>query len=165
MKQSEKKNIYNQFGEKIIKIPRFKEDAGFYSTKKSSSLMKKIRSENNKNEIKLRKTLWALGHRYRINVKSIPGKPDLAFIRKKVVIFLDGDFWHGYNWEIRKEKLKTNREYWIPKIERNIQRDKEITFKLFNEGWKVMRFWEHEINKNFDNCIKKILCVLNNIKT
>jgi DNA mismatch endonuclease (patch repair protein) len=155
-----KAKTYNQFGEEVIHIPRFEAVAGFYSTQKSSAAMKKIKSKNNANEIKLRKHLWALGYRYRINMKSILGKPDLVFIRENVVVFIDGDFWHGYNWESRKEKLKTNREYWIPKIERNIQRDKETTFKLSMEGWKVIRFWEHEIEKSFDNCIREIIDVL-----
>lgn len=151
---------YNQFGEEIIHIPRFKEEAGFYSTEKSSATMKKIRSNNNKNEVKLRKALWALGYRYRINVKSILGKPDLVFKKKGVIVFLDGDFWHGYNWEARKKKLQANRGYWIPKIERNIQRDKETSSKLSSEGWQVIRFWEHEIEKDFDNCLHKIKAVL-----
>src|SRR5687767_7673824 len=94
-----------------IKIPRFTEATGFYATPKSSALMKKIRSKNSKAEIKLRKALWGLGLRYRLHKKMV-GKPDLIFIRKKLVVFIDGDFWHGYNWEERKAKLKSNRDYW-----------------------------------------------------
>lgn len=87
-----------------------------------------------------------------MGTKQIPGKPDLIFLKKKIAVFIDGDFWHGYNWQNRKATLRTNLEYWIPKIERNIQRDGEVNKILEDKGWKVIRFWEHEVNKELDNC-------------
>lgn len=74
-----------------------------------------------------------------------------------LAIFVDGEFWHGYNWEAKKAKIKTNTAFWIPKIERNIQRDNENTEKLIILGFHVLRFWDHEIKKNLNKCINKIL--------
>ena len=140
-----------------INVPRFKPELGFTTTEKRSFLMSKIRSTQTKPEIILRKALWNHGLRYRINYKKLPGSPDIVFNKKKIAVFVDGEFWHGYNWEIKKEKIKTNREFWIPKIERNIQRDKEIEETLVLLGYKVMRFWEHEIKKNLKGCTNKVL--------
>ncbi len=148
---------YTIIDELIIKVPRFEEAEGFYSSEKSTSIMSKIKSKNTKAEIKLRKTLFSLGYRYRVNNKTIKGKPDIVFLKKKVIVFIDGDFWHGYNWEERKTKIKTNRDYWIPKIERNIQRDRENNTILASEGWKVLRLWEHEINKDINGCVQRVI--------
>lgn len=150
-----------KYPEKKIIVPRFNEASGFYTTKSRSKLMGKIKSKNTKPEIKLRKALWNLGHRYRKHVKKLPGSPDIVFSKHKLVIFVDGEFWHGYNWEEKKKKIKSNRGFWIPKIERNIQRDKQNKIKLEDEGWVVLRFWEHEINKDFDNCVKTICSFIN----
>lgn len=119
--------------------------------------MSKIKSQNTKPELKLKKTLWNLGFRYRKNVKKLPGTPDIVFPKDKIVIFVDGEFWHGYNWEEKKTKIKTNRDFWIPKIERNIQRDKRNNQLLSESGWYVLRFWEHEIKKDFEDCINQII--------
>ena len=119
--------------------------------------MSKIKSKNTKPEQKLRKILWALGLRYRLNVKSLPGKPDIVLRKYKLVIFIDGEFWHGYNWKEKKEKIKSNREFWIPKIERNIQRDKEVNEQLWLMGFIVIRFWDHQINQNLNWCLNLII--------
>ena len=94
--------------------------------------------------------------RYRKNVKTIKGKPDIAFIKNKVAVFCDSEFWHGHDWEHRKADLKTNREFWITKIERNIQRDLEVNRILEDEGWLVLRFWGKEIQKNLKECANRI---------
>jgi DNA mismatch endonuclease Vsr len=86
----------------------------------------------------------------------IYGKPDVVLISKKVAIFCDSEFWHGRNWSLRKYDIKSNRDFWYPKIERNIKRDKQVTRWLKNQGWKVLRFWESEIEKNLNGCINKI---------
>ena len=143
--------------EDIIKVPRFEEANGFYTTKARSQLMSKIRSKETKPEIKLRKALWNLGLRYRKNVKKLPGTPDIVISKFRLIIFVDGEFWHGYNWEKKKLELKTNRGFWIPKIERNIQRDKSINKKLKEMGWHVIRFWDSQINKEFGQCLFSIL--------
>ncbi len=100
--------------------------------------MSRIRCRDTKTEVELRKELWSRGLRYRKNVKNIPGKPDIAFIGKKVAVFCDSEFWHGYDWEHRKDDIKTRREFWIPKIERNIERDQEVSISL-TSTWIMSR--------------------------
>lgn len=114
--------------------------------------MSRIRCKDTKIEVELRKELWSRGLHYRKNVKTIPGKPDIAFIGKKVAVFCDSEFWHGYDWEHRKEDIKTNREFWIPKIERNMERDQEVNRMLEEQGWIVLRFWGKQIQKNISEC-------------
>jgi DNA mismatch endonuclease (patch repair protein) len=147
-----KKYIENQ-----IKVPRFNEENGFYTTKVRSDLMSKIKSQNTKPEQLLGKALWNMGYRYRKNVKNLPGKPDIVFIRFQLAIFIDGEFWHGYNWTNKKEKIKANRDFWIPKIERNMQRDAENNHSLVEKGFQVIRFWDNEILKNLDNCVSLVI--------
>jgi DNA mismatch endonuclease Vsr len=118
--------------------------------------MKAIKSTETQIEIKLRKALWEKGYRYRKNYKGLIGKPDIVFVSKKIAIFCDSEFWHGYDWENRKTRIKTNREYWLAKIERNIERDKEVSAELERLSWTVLRLWGKEIEKNLDECIKKI---------
>jgi DNA mismatch endonuclease, patch repair protein len=129
---------------------------GFKTTAERSELMKKIRAEETKPEIVLRKALWNLGRRYRKNLKTLPGKPDIALKKYQIAIFVDGEFWHGKNWEIRKREIKRNREYWIPKIERNMARDQENNQKLKNSGWLVLRFWSKDVLHRLDECVELI---------
>ena len=91
------------------------------------------------------------------NNKTIFGKPDIVFFARKIAIFCDGDFWHGYNWKQSQNEIKSNRDFWIPKIERNMQRDVEVTARLQEQGWTVLRFWGHEIKKELEYCISVIL--------
>jgi len=72
------------------------------------------------------------------------------------VIFCDSEFWHGYDWEHKKQEIKTRQDFWIPKIERNMQRDKEVNLKLSEAGWTVLRFWGTEIKKQTENCVREI---------
>lgn len=154
-------NLKKYNGDHIV-VPRFNEENGFYTTKQRSELMSKIKAQDTKPEVKLRKALWILGFRYRKNVKKLPGTPDIVYYRNKLAIFVDGEFWHGYNWEDKKNRIKTNCDFWIPKIERNMQRDL-INIQLLEEsGWYVMRFWEHEIIKDFEKCINRIVRHLEN---
>ena len=124
--------------------------------------MSRVRCKDTKIEVALRKELWSRGLRYRKNVSTVPGKPDIAFIGKKVAVFCDSEFWHGYDWEHRKDDIKTNREFWITKIERNIQRDKEVNQILEEQGWIVLRFWGKEIQKNLSECADRIESVVKN---
>ena len=114
--------------------------------------MRQVKNKDSKIEVMLRKELWSRGLRYRKNVNSIYGKPDIAFIGKKVAVFCDSEFWHGYNWEVRKNDFKSHQEFWIPKIERNMERDKEVTAELERQGWTVLRFWGRDIKKNLQEC-------------
>ena len=104
----------------------------------------------------MRKELWQRGIRYRKNVRRVYGNPDIAFIGLKVAVFCDSEFWHGYNWDERKKDFKSNQDFWIPKIERNIERDKEVNEKLKSEGWLVLRFWGKEIKKETKKCADRI---------
>lgn len=150
-----------EYKEEKIKVPRFNEESGFYTTKKRSKIMSKIRGKNTKAELLFRKALWKKGIRYRIDSKKLFGKPDISIQKYKLAIFIDGEFWHGYNWPERKECLKSNREFWIPKIERNIQRDREVNSELQEKGYTVFRFWTSEIKTNLDKCINDILVYIN----
>lgn len=118
--------------------------------------MKKVKNKDSKIELTLRAELWKRGLRYRKNVNSIFGNPDIAFKKYKIAVFCDSEFWHGYNWDERKKDFKSNQEFWIPKIERNIQRDIEVNERLTKEGWKVIRFWGKEILKNVKLCADKV---------
>ena len=114
--------------------------------------MHAVKNKDSKIEILLRKELWDRGIHYRKNSTKIFGKPDIVFIGKKIAVFCDSEFWHGYNWEERKKDFKSHQEFWIPKIERNIERDKEVTEKLESEGWTVLRFWGNDIKKRTSEC-------------
>ena len=118
--------------------------------------MQAIRGKDTSIEIKLRKELWNRGMRYRKNCKNVYGHPDIAFIGKKVAVFCDSEFWHGYDWEHRRDSIQTNREYWVPKIEHNMKRDIEVNDKLESEGWTVLRFWGKDIQKNVSECADRI---------
>ena len=114
--------------------------------------MQAVKNKDSQIELLLRNELWTRGLRYRKNVNRIYGKPDIVFIGKKVAVFCDSEFWHGYNWEERKIDFKSHQEFWIPKIERNMERDAEVTARLESEGWTVIRFWGNEIKKYTAQC-------------
>ena len=114
--------------------------------------MQAIKQKDTKIEIILRKELWHRGLRYQKNSKKVFGKPDIVFLGKKIAVFCDSEFWHGHDWENRKNDFKSNQDFWISKIERNILRDKEVTEKLESEGWIVLRFWGNEIKKDVMEC-------------
>ena len=114
--------------------------------------MRQVKNKDSEIEITLRKELWRRGLRYRKNVKTITGKPDIVFKGKKVAVFCDSEFWHGYDWEHRNLEIKSRREFWVPKIERNIKRDREVSEMLEAEGWIVLRFWGRQIKKNTAGC-------------
>lgn len=124
--------------------------------------MQAIRSKDTSIELRLRKALWQKGIRYRKNYKELPGKPDIAITKYRVAVFCDSDFFHGYDWENRNQRIKSNREYWVPKIEKNMERDKIITQQLQEAGWTVLRFWEWQIKKNLDECVEIVLEAVRN---
>ena len=114
--------------------------------------MQAVKNKDSEIELLFRRELWSRGIRYRKNCNKVFGHPDIAFIGKKVAVFCDSEFWHGYNWETKKEEIKSHQDFWIPKIERNIQRDIEVNQKLQSEGWLVIRFWGKEIKKDVSAC-------------
>ncbi|WP_262917129.1 very short patch repair endonuclease [Subsaxibacter sp. CAU 1640] len=145
------------YDEENIIVPRFSEESGFYTTKKRSKIMSKIRGKNTKPEMLFRKALWRKHVRYRVDSKKLPGRPDVSIEKYKLAIFIDGEFWHGYNWDERKDLIKSNRKFWIPKIERNMQRDRQVNRQLAEMGYTVFRFWDHEIKRDLDKCINDVL--------
>ncbi|TAI47478.1 very short patch repair endonuclease [Flagellimonas allohymeniacidonis] len=155
----------DKYPKERIKVPRFNEAAGFYTTPERSKIMGKIRGKNTKPELAFRKALWKAGYRYRVDYKKLIGKPDVALKKYRTVIFIDGEFWHGHNWVERKQKIKSNREFWIPKIERNMQRDEEVNVQLKVLGYTVFRFWESEVKKDLEGCLDKVLSHLERIRT
>lgn len=121
-------------------------------------IMSSVHSKDTNIEIRLRKELWHRGYRYRKNYKRLPGKPDIVLTKYKIAIFCDSEFWHGKDWEVLKPKLQrgNNPEFWVKKIERNIERDDEINKRLLFLGWTVIRFWGKDILHDTEECIKVI---------
>jgi len=120
---------------------------------KRSALMARIRSSDTVPEIKLRSALHRRGWRFRKNVRKLPGTPDIVFPSRSIVIFVDGDFWHGYEFDNWSAKLP---EFWRRKIARNIERDGENNAALRALGWSVLRVWEHQISKGLEQTILDI---------
>lgn len=121
-----------------------------------SKIMGAIKSTGTKDEVRLAKALWHLGYRYRKNNRTVFGMPDITFKKLKIAIFVDSEFFHGKDWETEKNRVKTNTAFWQKKIERNRQRDIEVNNYLTSQGWKVIRFWSGEVEKELDLCIVKI---------
>ncbi len=118
--------------------------------------MQAVKNKDSEIERMLRAELWKRGMRYRKNVRKIMGNPDIAFIGKKIAVFCDSEFWHGYDWENHKNDIKSNKDFWIQKIERNMQRDIEVTESLRADGWIVLRFWGKDIKQHTSDCADKI---------
>lgn len=134
--------------------------ADVLTSKQRKHNMSRIRSKNTGPEIKLRKLLWSRGIRgYRIHF-NLPGKPDIVFIKKKIAIFIDGCFWHKC--PVCFQEPETRKEFWMKKIQSNVDRDKKVNEQLKNDGWMVMRVWEHEIRKEPEKAVKKIIDKLGN---
>ena len=113
-----------------------------------SENMGRIKAKNTSFELLLRRELWARGLRYRANDKTVFGKPDIVFKGKKVAVFIDSEFWHGKDFLEKKNIPKTNNDFWIDKLKRNIERDKEVNKFLTEEGWKIIRIWSKDLKKN-----------------
>lgn len=130
-----------------------------FTVEKRSEIMSKIRSRNTNLETSFLKNLSAviypMGYRYRKHYSKLPGKPDIVFVNKKIAVFLDGDFWHGYKFNFQKSRLP--KKYWVQKIQNNVIRDKKITKELSKQEWQVLRFWESDIKKDSAKIISKII--------
>lgn len=129
-----------------------------------SKRMANVHLKGGKAETLLAKELWHCGIRYRLNDRRFPGSPDISITKDKIAIFVDGEFWHGKDWEERKKKLKNNRDYWIAKIEENIERDMRNDHLLKEIGWIPLHFWEKEVIKNLKECVEKVLMVVSERK-
>lgn len=117
--------------------------------------MQNIRSKDTSIELKLRKALWHAGIHYRKNYSKIPGKPDIAVTRWKIAVFCDSSFFHGRDFDTKKP-VDSNHEYWDKKIRRNMERDREVEQVLRAMDWKVIRFWDIDINKHLDECVRTV---------
>jgi DNA mismatch endonuclease (patch repair protein) len=143
------------------KAPRY--DSFSPASESASRAKRRNRAKNTATEVLLRKALWHRGVRYRLYAGSLPGKPDIVLSRERIVIFIDGDFWHGRNWEELEKKLRNraNPEYWIAKIGYNRSRDHDQTQALHELGWEVLRFWETDIHRNLDHAVDTIMAARN----
>lgn len=124
--------------------------------------MSSIKQKDTKPELMLRHALWNKGLRYRKNVGSIHGKPDIVFTKEKIAVFCDGDFWHGHNWALRglnsfEDELSSYSDFWQKKLIRNVEHDKAITALLESEGWLVIRIWESDIRSDLNGCVNRII--------
>ncbi len=119
--------------------------------------MQANKGRGTKPELAMGRLLWSCGIRYRKHPGDVAGRPDFCIRKYRLAIFVDGEFWHGRDWEKRKKSLNANREFWIKKIERNINRDIKVTQQLESTGWKVFRFWETDIKKHPGQCLSAVL--------
>jgi DNA mismatch endonuclease, patch repair protein len=138
-------------------LPRSSYVADNMTPAQRSKTMSRIRSKNTGIELRIRRMLHARGYRYRVHPAGVPGKPDIAFKSRKVAVFIDGDFWHGWKFDEWAHKLAP---YWRGKIERNQARDMENNEILRELGWTVVRLWEHEVKADPDACVAAIETVL-----
>jgi DNA mismatch endonuclease Vsr len=127
-----------------------------FSKEKRSKIMRAIKGKDTKEERLLAKALWHRGHRYRKHDKTIFGTPDLSFKKYKIAIFVDGEFFHGKDWETVKHRLDTNKEYWVAKIEKNRARDKIVNEYLTSKGWLVLRFWSKDVKRKIYTTVRII---------
>lgn len=136
------------------KEPRFSGEV----SERSHKNMSRIKGKDTSIEIILRKALWARGYRFKKNYKKLPGCPDIALIKYKIAIFCDSEFFHGKDWSELKPKIEAgkNSDYWVRKIERNIERDREKDISLRTAGWTVLHFWGKEIKKDPEGCVRAI---------
>lgn len=118
--------------------------------------MQAVKNKGSEIERILQEALSSKSYIYTSNDTTVFGKPDIVFHEEKVAVFCDSEYWHGWNWEEKKHEIKSNQEFWIPKIERNMERDREVNEHLKKEGWVVIRFWGKEIKKNTVECVEKI---------
>jgi len=128
-----------------------------FTPEKRSWVMSRIRGTNTKIDLKMKEMLSEARCSYQMYPKMF-GNPDFIIKRKRIAIFCDGDFWHGYKYH---EKKKPSKKFWRDKIEENMRRDGRVSRKLRREGWSVLRFWEHDIEKNQEKCMRRILRKIN----
>ena len=120
--------------------------------------MQHIRAKDTKAELLLRKALWHKGIRYRKNIVFLPGKPDIAITKRRIAIFVDGDFWHARGHEDNPgEQIATNKRFWTAKMKRNVERDCYVNELLLEQGWLVLRFWESDVKKKLDKCVDEVM--------
>ena len=149
------RNCQKLFLTLYLEVPKNMADR--LSKEERSELMSHIRSTNTKPEVALRRALWRRGFRYRVNVKNLPGSPDIVLPKHRTVVFVHGCFWHGHNGCKEFTVPKTNTEFWVKKVARNQERDQEAWRKLEAKGWSVVIVWECELVKaKFDGTVERV---------
>lgn len=133
-----------------------KHPRSYETDEKTSKRMAKVKLKGGDAENLLAKSLWNRGYRYWRNYKKLPGSPDIALKKYCIAIFVDGEFWHGYDWEHKKMTIKRNRDYWLEKIEENMNRDIRNDRELKALGWIPIHFWTKDILKDVDGCVSDI---------
>jgi DNA mismatch endonuclease (patch repair protein) len=126
-----------------------------FTPEERSHIMRAVKGKDTALEVKVRSALWRLGLRFRKNVSSLPGKPDIVFSRKRSVVFIDSCFWHGCSLHLRRPA--SNQDYWEAKIDRNRRRDAEMDATYARMGWTAIRIWEHELKEDFEKCLARIV--------
>jgi DNA mismatch endonuclease, patch repair protein len=129
----------------------------FLTPERRSRLMSKVRQKGTDIELLVARELRMRGHRFRRNVRGLAGSPDLVFVEHKLVVFIDGDFWHGFRYPCWRDKVQP---FWRNKIETNRRRDQRNFRKLRRAGWSVVRIWQHEIETDLAGCLEKIVRLL-----
>jgi len=130
----------------------FKKLVDVFTTEKRSWVMSRIRGTNTKIDLEMKKILSGMKYKHEMYPKMY-GSPDFIITRKRIAVFCDGDFWHGYKYS---EKKKPAKKFWRNKIEENMRRDRRVSSKLRREGWSVLRLWEHDIERRPDACRRRI---------
>lgn len=133
-----------------------KHPKAYDSTPETRKRMGKVKLKGGKAEMMLAKALWHRGYRYRRNDKQLPGSPDIAILRYRIAVFVDGEFWHGKDWGTRKKALKRNREYWIEKIEENMARDYRNDILLRQMDWISVHIWEKDVLHSLPKCVLEV---------
>ena len=128
-----------------------------------SKRMSHVKTKKNSAEVMIAKSLWHRGYRYRLNYKALPGSPDIALIKYRIAIFIDGEFWHGKDFEQRKTKLKNNKDYWIEKIQENIDRDLRNDKLLRQMDWYPIHFWSNDVIKYCTHCVEEVICLIDDM--
>ena len=118
--------------------------------------MQAVRDRDSEIELLLRRALWRKGYRYRKNLSNVEGKPDIVFVKQRLTIFCDSEFWHGYDWGNKMEEFKSNQEFWLKKIETNMKKDQIVNENLKQKDWIVLRFWGSDIKANLGECVRAI---------
>ena len=123
-----------------------------------SKRMSHVKTKRNSAEIMIAKSLWHRGYRYRLNYKALPGSPDIALAKYRIAIFIDGEFWHG-----KDSELKNNKDYWIEKIQENIDRDLKNDKLLRQMEWYPIHFWSNDVIKYCNQCVEEVICLIDDI--
>lgn len=137
-----------------------KHPKGYDTTPETRARMSIVKLKGGDAERALAKELWHRGLRYRKNDRRLPGSPDIAILRHHIAVFVDGEFWHGKDWDTRKDRLRRNREYWTEKIEENIARDARVEGALRGMGWTPVRFWARDVERDVGACVAEILDII-----